>query len=311
MQSAGTEDYLSSLGLSDLAVCLATAVRIGSQSLLEANRHLFSRDFEMKEDGSMVGALDKTSDTSIAEYLNSTPAVGICRFRSEEGMEFRQPSEWEYAAIIDPLDGSINPRIGGTNLHYIGVGGAVHRKPDDEQVIVAACLSFDDNALYVAEKGKRVYRVTNEDVGFQSRKLMIFDKPAQVNTFIQSGWRTPYTRKAEEALHRNGFYEELDFNAGDVMTAGIFQTVSTLRDYRQVLINIAASHQADFSYLFLQEAGADVIANDGMPMHSQACAMLSITPSYKGDAGRLRETFVRALNGYHDHNNTGMQRVCD
>ena len=95
------------------------------------------------------------------------------------------------------------------------------------------------------------------------------------------------------------------------MTAGIFQTVSTLRDYRQVLINIAASHQADFSYLFLQEAGADVIANDGMPMHSQACAMLSITPSYKGDAGRLRETFVRALNGYHDHNNTGMQRVCD
>ncbi len=305
------EDYLSSLGFRDLTIYLGTAVSIGSQSLLDANRHLFSEDFEMKPDGSMVGVLDKTSDVAIAAYLNSTPATEACRFRSEEGMEFRQPSEYEYGAIIDPLDGSINPRIGGTNLHYIGVGGAIHQKPDDEQVAAAACLPFDDDALYVTEWGKGVYRVTNTDGDFQSRKLTVPEKPAQTNTFIQSGWRTPYTRKAEEALHRSGFYEELDFNAGDTVTAGIFQTISGIRDYRQVVINIAATHQADFCYLFLKETGMNPIANDGRPIHSQACAMLSVSPSYSKDASRLKGKFVEALHDYSGHNNTGMQRVCD
>ena len=45
----------------------------------------------------------------------------------------------------------------------------------------------------------------------------------------------------------------------------------------------------------LEEAGADVISQQGTSMHSLSHAMLSIAPSFTGDRERLKETFVQAM----------------
>jgi len=103
------------------------------------------------------------------------------------------------------------------------------------------------------------------------------------------------------AINRSGFYSAVGIpTARDRVTGGIFQTVSGVRDSRQIILNIAPSHQADYCYLLLEESGAEVIGQDGNPMYSTSNAMLSIAPSFSGDRATLKEGFVdamRSMNG--------------
>ncbi len=109
---------------------------------------------------------------------------------------------------------------------------------------------------------------------------------------------SPSTLRAEQSLFREGFYDIIGMTARDKFTAGIFQTISGIRDSRQVVLNIAPSHQADYCYLLLSEAGAEVIGQHGFVMDSTSYAMLSIAPSFVGDKAQLKEKFANALHDY-------------
>lgn len=293
------EDYLSGMDFTDMTVALGAAALVGSHELTRQNPSVISAEQEIKSDGSTVGKLDKASGRAMANYLNSTPVPDYCRFRSEEGMQFRQPHSYDFAGILDDLDGSVNPLIGGTNMLYIGVGGVIHRRKDDTQTAAAAVLPFDSAGhLYIAESERGTHRVEIYPE-FISRRIELTGEKAQKNTLIESGWMTDSTLDAERRLQESRFYISLGMpTAKDRATAGIFQTVSGVRDSRQVVLNYAPSHQADYCWLLLEEAGADVIGQDGRPMHSGSYAMLSAAPSFSGDREELKGRFVDALHDY-------------
>lgn len=290
------EDLLTAEGFDDKTIVLVVASYLGGQAIL-GSRDLINRSQSIKEDGSTVGELDILSGRAIAEYVNSS-ALDSVQFRSEENMGFNEVENPEFAGIFDDLDGSINPLVGGTNLQYIGVGGVIHQKDDDEQIAAAAYLPFaDESSLFFAQKGKGTYRV-NLDREITLKKIELSTTPSPKNIIIESGFMTPSTLQAEQALYEGGFYGELGLTTRDRVTGGIFQTVSGIKDSRQVVLNIASSHQADYCYLLLSEAGADVIGQNGDAMYSTSYAMLSIAPSYTGDKEVLKQKFVEALKDY-------------
>lgn len=317
MEIKKLEDSVSSFGLNDMTVALAVGSYLGGQSILE-NKRFAGLAQEIKKDGTTVGKLDNISGKKIAEYINSKNISDKVRFNSEEKMPFKIPVSWEFAGIFDDLDGSINPMIGGTNLHYVGVGGVIHEKSLDEQIATAAYLPFSNsNEIFVAEKGKGTYKINISENKILKEKIEFSSNSAQKNSLIESGWSSPNTILAEEALLKEGFYNEMGIGAKDRVTGGIFQTVSGIRDSRQIVLNFAASHQADYCYLLLQEAGAEVIGQNGKPMYSTSNAMLAIAPSFKGDKNALKEKYIKAMaslneNGYLGWNpEAPLKKVCE
>lgn len=289
------EGKLSDEGFSDGTVVLAVASYLGGQAIKD-NQDKQTKPQDIKSDGSTVGILDMTSGKTISQYVNSVGLDDV-QFRSEEKMPFEKINNPKHCGIFDDLDGSINPMIGGTNLHYIGVGGVIHQPQGDEQIATAVYLPFGNpNVIFLAEKGKGTHTMSLENLTTQ--KIELSDKPAQRNILLESGWMTPDSLRAEQALFESGFYEAIGLTAKDRVTGGIFQTVSGIRDSRQVVLNFAASHQADYCYLLLSEAGADVIGQNGSPMYSTSYAMLSIAPSFVGDKAELKNKFVTALKDY-------------
>lgn len=186
-------------------------------------------------------------------------------------------------------------------------------QPDnDEQIAVAAYLPFgQQDRIFLAERGKGTYVLRLDDLSLD--QIHLPDSPAQKNILIESGFMSPATLRGEQALYQSGFYEALGITARDRVTGGIFQTVSGIRDSRQVVLNIASSHQADYCYLLLSEAGADVIGQDGKPMSSTSYAMLSVAPSFVGDKAELKEKFATALRDYQGWNpgKVIMDKVCE
>jgi hypothetical protein len=297
------EDFLSSK-FDDKTVVLAVGSFLGGQSIIQKVKEKASvgRTQKIKSDGSTVGILDNSSGNAIVKYVNSTDAVKYVRFKSEEKMPFSPPKSFEFAGIFDDLDGSINPMIGGTNLYYVGVGGVIHSRPNDEQISTAAYLPFaNPSEIFLAEKNKGTYSIQVKG-GISSEKIILSLSKAQKDSLIESGWSSPSTNKAVEALVKNGFYDSVGVGARDRITGGIAQTVSGIRDNRQIVLNFAASHQADYCYLLLSEAGAEVIGQDGKPMNSLSYAMLSIAPSFAGDSLKLKERFADALKNYKGWN---------
>ncbi|MBI1935326.1 hypothetical protein HYS31_02695 [Candidatus Woesearchaeota archaeon] len=288
------EDLLSSLGFDDKTVVLGVASLLGGQAI-RRNHRLSDQPQTIKSDGSTVGTLDQISGRAISKYVNSTQAIHTVRFKSEENTYFKQPESFEFAGIFDELDGSINPLMGGTNLYYIGVGGVIHQREGDKQIAAAVYLPFDDpKSIFVAEKGKGTYRINLSRMDFN--KLILQKFVSQKNTLLESGWMSESTLLAEQALRESGFYREMGYNtARDKNSGGMFQTIKAIRDNHQVLVNFAPSHQADYCYLLLQEAGADVIGQDGSQIYSTSYAMLSIAPSFSGDKEKLKNTFVEAM----------------
>jgi hypothetical protein len=314
MKTAQLEDFLSEgVGFDDMAVSLAVGSYLGGQEILQNKKYVGSKQ-EIKYDGSTVGKLDTISGEKIAEYINSSDISKKVRFKSEEQMPFYVPDNWKFAGIFDDLDGSINPMIGGANLNYVGVGGVIHENKLDNQLYTAAYLPFlNSKELFIAEKGKGTYVINLSGDKLKHNKIELSSEPAQKNTLLESGWVSQNTLDAERALQTAGFYYEIGKEekgnafAKDRVTGGIFQTVSGIRDSRQVVLNIAPSHQADYCYLLLQEAGAEVVGQRGHPMDSTSNAMLSISPSFKGDAEALKEKFRMAMgkmnkNGYQGWN---------
>jgi hypothetical protein len=297
MEIRHLEDFLShQIGFDDKAVALAVGSYVGGQEIL-ANKRFIGYSQEIKADGSTVGKLDNISGKKISEYINSRDISKKVRFNSEEKMPFNKPKfGWKYAGIFDDLDGSINPMIGGANLNYVGTGGVIHDE-FEQQVFAAAYLPFlNKEEIFVAEKGKGTYVITFSRDKMKENKIKLSLEPAQRNSLIESGWTTPNTLDAEQSLRNNGFYDLIgNAFAKDRVTGGIFQTVSGLKDSRQIVLNFAASHQADYCYLLLEEAGAEVIGQYGHPMDSTSNAMLSIAPSFTGDRKELKEKFRSSM----------------
>lgn len=311
MQSRQLEDKLSQTDFTDMTIVLAVASLLGGLAIKQ-NRLKAHQKQNIKSDGSTVGVLDIISGQAISDYVNSSQ-LNTVQFRSEEEMPFRIVENPTYFGIFDDLDGSINPMIGGTNLHYIGVGGVIHQSVRDEQISVATYLPFGEpNNIFLAEKGKGTYTLRLDDLTLQ--RIRLTDTPAQKNILIESGFMSSATLRGEQALYQSGFYEALgEITTRDKVTGGIFQTVSGIRDSRQVVLNIAPSHQADYCYLLLSEAGADVIGQNGNPIYSTSYAMLSIAPSFVGDTSELKDKFVTALKYYRGWNpdKVVMGKVCD
>ncbi|MBS3169508.1 hypothetical protein J4210_03410 [Candidatus Woesearchaeota archaeon] len=292
------EDYLTTLDINDKAVVLATASFLGGQAILR-NQHRAGERQAIKSDGSTVGILDETSGKTMVRYVNNNLKAAAIKFRSEEKMPFEEPSSWQYAGLFDDLDGSINPMVGGVNLNFVGVSGVIHTRQDDQQIMAAGYLPFaNPRIVVVAEKTRGTYAVTLPQTSkdqYSHKKVVLPPNPAQRNILLESGWMTPDSLDAELSLIQAGFYNEIGVTTKDRVCGGVFQTISGLLDNRQVVLNYAASHPADYLWLMLEEAGADVISQQGTSMHSLSHAMLSIAPSFTGDRERLKETFVQAM----------------
>lgn len=302
---------------SDHTVNLAVAAYLSGQAILAAHPHVIATNHDVKSDGSVIGKLDKVGGKAVATYLNQSTAVKSCKFRTEEGMQITQPTVWTHGSIMDDLDGSANPPIGGTNLNYIGTGGVIHQQQGDLQVAAAGYLPFNNpEALFVAERGRGAYRVgTSLEDDITSQRVELSSEPTKKNTIIESGWTSPATLEVNVNMLRSGFYNAIGLpTAHDKVTGGVFQAVSSVRDNRQVVLNIAPSHQADFCYLLLQEAGAQIFCQDGKPMdeNSQSYAMLSIAPSFNGDVNLVIERFGEAMRDYRGWSSekVTLHRVC-
>lgn len=310
MDAKRLEDKLSENDFEDRTIVLAVASYLGGQAI-KRNLKKASETQDIKKDGSTVGILDMTSGQTISSYVNSAQLNSV-QFNSEEKMPFKKIDNPTHFGIFDDLDGSINSMIGGTNLHYIGVGGVIHQPQEDEQISVAAYIPIGEpNTIFLAEKGKGTYSFSIEDLTI--RKIELPTKPAQKNILIESGFMTPHTLEGEHALYKSGFYDVLGITAKDRVTAGIFQTVSGIKYSRQVVLNIAPSHLADFCYLLLSEAGAEVIGQNGNPMYSTSYAMLSIAPSFTADRSELKDRFVKALKDYQGWSprKVTLNKVCE
>ncbi len=295
MEPKQLEDLLASSNFSDKAIVLAVASWSGGQEIRK-NIEITGWEQTIKEDGSTISELDELSGKAIVLYVNDQTSLDT-QFKSEEKMPFMQIVDPDYYGIFDDLDGSVHPLVGGTNLHYIGVGGVIHQKENDEQIAAAGYLPVGEpQMVYLAEKGKGVYAI--DTAKSLLTKIELSREIAQKNITIESGMSSPATNKAEQKLYENGFYDILGIGPRDRVNAGIFQAISGIRDNRQIVLNNSASHQADFCYLLLSEAGAEVIGQNGDPMYSTSNAMLSIAPSCSADREQLKEKFVEAYRDY-------------
>lgn len=189
----------------------------------------------------------------------------------------------------------------------------------------------EPNKIFFAAKGKGTYvlEISDDmnihDLSLSLNKLELKDRLVQKNILLESGFMTDYSAKAQQELFKSGFYSELlahekdekkRATAVDRVTGGIFQTISGIKDSRQVILNIAASHQADYLYLLLTEFGADVIGQNGNPMYSTSNSMLALI-GYLGDKEAIKQKYVEAMNspnlgdkGYRGWNLVPLEPVC-
>lgn len=292
------EDFLTKCWFSDSVVVLGTWTYTGGLAVLSKTKELCTKQ-DIKEDQTTVWAADLTSGMAIANYVNGTKN-NTTQFISEEKIPFDTIKTPSWYGFFDDFDGSKNPHIGVTNLQYSGVGGVIHEPTKDEQIAACGYLPYHlHQAIYIAEKSKWTYEIVINSTSFEIHRISLEDKPVVMNHAIDSGRYTPAIGFSKRQLHEKGFYDAMgDYHHCERIHWGIAQTISGLRDNRQVVMNMSWSHQADYLALLLSEAGSKVYGQNGNPMSSESYAMLAINPSFSGDSNHLVESWSKVMNDY-------------
>ena len=292
------EDFLTKCGFSDQAVTLGTGTYIGWLEVLSKTNDLCDAQ-EIKDDKSTVWNIDFASGKAIAKYVNKQ-VNNIIQFVSEEKMPFKQIKNPIGYGLFDDFDGSKNPHIWVTNLQYSGVGGVIHEPNHDEQVAACGYLPFHlYQALYIAEKDKGTYEVVINPTTFQIQRILLENAPATMNNGIDAARSTPTTEMAHNQLYQKWFYEAMGYyNFVERVAGGIAETISGLRDNRQMVMNMTWSHQADYLALLLSEAGSKVHGQNWDPMLSTSYAMLAINPSFSWNTEKLLQSWTEVMTDY-------------
>lgn len=132
------------------------AIRKASQYARQAQSRLDSVRISVKDKQSFVSDVDINTQSILIEHIKEQ--LPSCHFIAEESDEnFKFDSEYEWVAIIDPIDGTHNYL---KQIPYCCISIAFAQKnnrTDSHETKLAMIYDFDRDLLYHAERGKGAF----------------------------------------------------------------------------------------------------------------------------------------------------------